>query len=164
MNSLLDRAGTFVRGLNAGRRLLFAWFAGAISALGFVPFDIFPLLLLGYAALVLLIDGAQSAARPIRASALAGLAFGFGQFLVGLHWVGYAFLVDPGAHEWQIPFVAVLFPGGLALFTALACAVAAQGSPGSTRTAPGRGTRAGVGIRHAGAVRAPEGQVVLPRR
>jgi len=126
MNSLLDRAGTFVRGLNAGRRLLFAWFAGAISALGFVPFDIFPLLLLGYAALVLLIDGAQSAARPIRASALAGLAFGFGQFLVGLHWVGYAFLVDPGAHEWQIPFVAVLFPGGLALFTALACAVAAR--------------------------------------
>jgi apolipoprotein N-acyltransferase len=125
MISLLDRAGTFVRGLNGGWRLLFAWLAGAFSALGFAPFEVFPLLLLGYAALVLLIDGAQGAARPVRASALTGLAFGFGQFLVGLHWVGYAFLVDPSAHEWQIPFVAVLFPGGLALFTALACAAAA---------------------------------------
>jgi apolipoprotein N-acyltransferase len=96
-----------------------------LSALGFAPFELFPFLLLGYGTLVLLIDGAQGAARPIRTSALAGFAFGFGQFLAGLHWVGYAFLVDPGAHEWQIPFVAVLFPGGLALFTALACGIAA---------------------------------------
>ena len=125
MTAFLDRAGAFVRGLNGGRRLLLAWFAGSLSALGFAPFELFPFLLLGYGALVLLIDGAQNAARPIRTSALVGLAFGFGQFLVGLHWVGYAFLVDPGAHEWQIPFVAVLFPGGLALFIALACATAA---------------------------------------
>ncbi len=56
---------------------------------------------------------------------MAGFAFGFGQFLVGLHWIAYAFMVNPGAHEWQIPFVAILFPGGLALFIALACGVAA---------------------------------------
>ncbi|MGA7675680.1 MAG: apolipoprotein N-acyltransferase [Rhizomicrobium sp.] len=125
MTAFLDRAGTFVRGLNSGRRYLFAWFAGLLSALGFAPIGFFPFLLLGYAALVLLIDGAQGAVRPIRTSALVGLAFGFGQFLAGLHWIGYAFTVDPGAHEWQIPFVAVLFPGGLALFIALACATAA---------------------------------------
>lgn len=56
---------------------------------------------------------------------MAGFAFGFGQFLVGLHWIAYAFMVNPGAHEWQIPFVALLFPSGLALFIALACGVAA---------------------------------------
>ena len=125
MTAFLDRAGAFVRGLNGGRRLLLAWFAGSLSALGFAPFEFFPFLLLGYGALVLLIDGAQNAARPIRTSALTGFAFGFGQFLAGLHWIGYAFMVDPAAHEWQIPFVAVLFPGGLALFIALGCAAAA---------------------------------------
>jgi apolipoprotein N-acyltransferase len=125
MTSVFVGAGRFVRGLNGGRRFLFAWVAGLLSALGFAPFGFFPFLLLGFGALVLLIDGAQSTARPIRASALTGLAFGFGQFLAGLHWIGYAFMVDPGAHEWQIPFVAVLFPGGLALFIALACAAAA---------------------------------------
>jgi apolipoprotein N-acyltransferase len=126
MISVFEKAGTFVRGLNGGRRLLFAWLAGLLSALSFAPFGFFPFLLLGYGGLVLLIDGAQSAARPVRASAVIGFAFGFGQFLAGLHWIGYAFLVDPGAHEWQIPFVAVLFPGGLALFVALACAAAAR--------------------------------------
>jgi len=55
----------------------------------------------------------------------AGFAFGFGQFLAGLHWIAFAFMVEPGAHAWQIPFVAVLFPGGLALFTAAACGLSA---------------------------------------
>jgi len=82
------------------------------------------LLLLGFAALVLLLDGAQSAPRRVRTAAAIGWAFGFGQFLLGLHWIGYAFLVDPSAHEWQIPFVAVLFPGGLGLFIAAATALA----------------------------------------
>src|SRR5205814_366535 len=67
----------------------------------------------------------QAARRPIWRSALIGWAYGFGQFLAGLYWVAYAFLVDPLQHAWQIPFVALIFPGGLALFTALACAVSA---------------------------------------
>ena len=149
MTDFLASAGTFVRGLTGWKRLAFACAAGIVSALAFEPFGLFPFLLLGFAALVLLIDGAwethgqnsdpeqparlgvggrQSRAgqkKAIRAAAWAGWAFGFGQFLAGLHWIGYAFMVDPGAHEWQIPFVAVLFPGGLALFIALAAAVAA---------------------------------------
>jgi apolipoprotein N-acyltransferase len=126
MTPWLARAGDFVRGLQGWRRLLFALVAGLLSALGFAPFCLFPFLLLGFAALVLLIDGAQTAPRPWRAAAAAGFAFGFGQFLLGLHWIGYAFLVDAEAHEWQIPFVAVLFPGGLALFIALAAGVAGK--------------------------------------
>ena len=126
MTSILFKAGEYVRGLKGWRRLAFAWVAGLLSALAFEPFELFPFLLLGFAALVLLIDGAQSDPRPVRAAALVGLAYGFGQFLLGLHWIGFAFMVDPSAHEWQIPFVAVLFPGGLALFIALACAVAGR--------------------------------------
>ncbi|MEI9930772.1 MAG: apolipoprotein N-acyltransferase [Rhizomicrobium sp.] len=124
---LLAGIGDFVRTLTGWRARLFAFGAGALSALGFAPFNIFPVLLLGYAALVLLIDGAQTTNRPIRNSTWVVWAFAFGQFLVGLHWVGYAFLVDASAHAWQIPFVALMFPGGMALvFTTPPLAIAAR--------------------------------------
>ncbi len=93
---------------------------GALSALAFAPFGIFPLLLLGYAVLVLLLDGVAAGTRPLRDSFFTGWAFGFGQFLVGIYWVAYAFLVDPNVHAWEIPFVEIFLPGGLALFPALA--------------------------------------------
>jgi apolipoprotein N-acyltransferase len=124
--TVLMTTGDFVRALSPWRARLFAFAAGALSAMGFAPFEIFPLLLLGFAALVLLLDCAKAGKRPIRNAAWVGWAFGFGQFLVGLHWVGFAFLVDPSQHEWQIPFVALLFPGGLALFPAAACALVAR--------------------------------------
>ncbi len=120
MRDTLTRVGDFLCDLPPGRARLAAFAAGASSALGFAPFGIFPLLLIGFAALVLLLDGASTVGR----AAWIGWAFGFGQFLVGLHWIGYAFLVDSREHAWQIPFVAVLFPGGLALFFAVAAALA----------------------------------------
>lgn len=124
MADALRRIGDRLRALSPWRARLAAFGAGALSALGFAPFGLFPLLLLGFAALALLLDGVRS--RPVRDGAWLGWCFGFGQFLVGLHWIGYAFLVDAAQHEWQIPFVAVLFPGGLALFFALAGAFAAR--------------------------------------
>jgi apolipoprotein N-acyltransferase len=116
----LTRIGAFFRTLPPWRARLAAFVAGAISALGFAPFEVFPLLLLGYAALVLLLDGADT----VRRAAWIGWAFGFGQFLAGLYWVAYAFLVDSAGHAWQIPFVAMILPGGLALFFAAATAAA----------------------------------------
>lgn len=120
----LNRIGEFIRALPCWRARLFAVAVGAVSALGFAPVDFFPALLLGYAALVVLIDGASTTARPIRNAAWVGWCFAFGQFLTGWHWIAYAFLVDPSAHEWQIPFIAVL-PAFLALYIAAACALAA---------------------------------------
>jgi apolipoprotein N-acyltransferase len=117
--------GTFVSGLTGWRRYAFALTAGLFSALAYAPFDIFPCLLLAFAVVVLLIDGTQMQGRRIGLAALVGWSFGFGQFLGGLYWVGYAFIVDPTEHAWQIPFVELLLPGGLALFPAAACAVAA---------------------------------------
>lgn len=130
----LVSAGDWVRRLAGWRRFLFALAAGLLSALAFPPFGLFPLLLLSFAALVLLLDGAQLSPHPIRSGAAVGWAYGFGQFAAGLYWVAYAFLVDPLQHAWQIPFVAMLFPGGLALFLAAACAVSAWlWRPGSVR-------------------------------
>lgn len=115
--------GAFLRILPRGRAMVTAWLAGFLSAFAFAPFDLFPLLLLGFAVLVVLLDGEFARKRPIRNSALIGWAFGFGQFLAGLYWVGYAFTVDAANHGWQLPFAVLLLTAGLALFPALATAL-----------------------------------------
>ncbi len=122
MNAL-TRTGDWMRDLAGWRRLLLAFAAGAVSATGFAPLEFFPALLVGYAVLVLLLDGADAGARPVRRGAAAGWAFFFGQFLVGLHWIAYPFLIYPDSNLWQLPF-ALFLPAGLALFGALASAAA----------------------------------------
>jgi apolipoprotein N-acyltransferase len=117
--------GACIAGLTGWRRLVFAFAMGALSATGFAPLDFFPALLIGYGALVLLIDGADAGPKPVRGAASAGWAFCFGQFLIGWHWIGYAFLVDPTNHLWQMPFALVGLTAGVALYGALAAGVAA---------------------------------------
>ncbi|HTW36718.1 MAG TPA: apolipoprotein N-acyltransferase [Rhizomicrobium sp.] len=130
----LVRTGDFIRTAAGWRRAAIAFGAGALSALAFAPYEIFPLFLIAVAVLVLLIDGAQETRHPMRSAAWVGWCWAFGQFLVGLYWVAYAFLVEAAAHAWQIPFVETFLPGGLALFIALACAIAARfWWPGASR-------------------------------
>jgi apolipoprotein N-acyltransferase len=118
--SFVDRCAATLKDAQGLRRVLLAATLGALGALAFEPIRAFPLLLVAYAGLVLLFDGASTGPKRMLKGALAGWGFGFGFFFVGLHWVGYAFLVDAAAHAWQLPFVMVLFPGGLALFFAAA--------------------------------------------
>jgi apolipoprotein N-acyltransferase len=98
------------------KRLAVAAGLGALGALAFEPFRLFPLLLISYAALVLLLDAAAASPRRRQVAFGIGWAYGFGIFLVGLHWIGYSFLVDAEAHGWELPFVAVLLPSALGLF------------------------------------------------
>jgi apolipoprotein N-acyltransferase len=114
----VDRSASWLQRVRGVRRLTAALVLGAAGALAFEPFRAFPLLLLSYAGLVLLLDGAFASRTRLRQAFAIGWAYGFGFFLVGLHWIGYAFLVDAAAHAWEIPFVAVLLPGGLGLFYA----------------------------------------------
>jgi len=118
----LTRIGDWLRGLGGWRRLLVAVLLGSLSAGAFAPFHFFPLLLLGLAGLALLLDGAHG----MREAAITGWGFAFGQFLVGLHWIAYPFMVNPAAHLWQMPIAIVVMPAGLGLFGALACAAAAR--------------------------------------
>ena len=77
------------------RRALIAFAAGAVSALALAPFNAWPVLFLTFPVLVWLIDGAAAgASAALPSAAIAGWWFGFGYFLAGLYWVGYAFLVD----------------------------------------------------------------------
>src|SRR5438067_6989063 len=121
--NFLVRLGDSLRGLTGRRRLLVAFACGALSALGFAPLEFFPALLLAYGALVLLLDGADQGPYAVRRAAAIGWAFFFGQFLVGLHWIVYPFMVDPDSHLWQMPF-ALFLPAGLGLFGALAASIA----------------------------------------
>ena len=131
---LLERIASGLRDARGTRRLALAAAAGASGALAFPPFYFFPLLLLGYAVLIHLLDGAAAQARPSRDAALIGWSYGFGFHLIGLHWIGYAFLVDSERHAWLLPFVTVLMPGGLALFFAAAAAVSVRlWRPGAQR-------------------------------
>jgi len=131
--SLLIRTAMRIRGLTGWRALLLAFAAGALSATAFAPLDCFPLLLVGYAALVLLLDGAVGARKPVRRAAALGWAFYFGQFLIGWHWIVYPFLIYPDVNLWQLPFASLL-PAGVALFGAVACGLAIR----FWRQGPGR--------------------------
>jgi apolipoprotein N-acyltransferase len=107
------------------RRWLIAFAAGALSALAMAPFDAWPVLFLTFPALVWLIDGVGTDRwRGAVQAALTGWWFGFGYFLAGLYWVGYAFLVDAPTFGWLLPIAVIGLPAGLAIYTALGVAVA----------------------------------------
>ena len=107
------------------RRRSIAFTAGAISALAMAPFNAWPVLLLTFPVLVLLIDGIASRGwSGAIAAADIGWWFGFGYFLAGLYWLGYAFLVDAATFGWLLPFAVLGLPAILAIYTALAIVLA----------------------------------------
>jgi apolipoprotein N-acyltransferase len=55
---------------------------------------------------------------------VTGWWFGFGYFLAGLYWVGYAFLVDAKTFGWLLPFAVIGLPAGMACYTAFGLALA----------------------------------------
>jgi apolipoprotein N-acyltransferase len=136
-----DRLGEWqhaVRVSRGWRRSLIAFAAGAVSNLAIAPFFLSPILFLTLPVLVWLIDDAAMRAGGARAraasAALAGWWFGFGYFLIGLFWIGEAFLVEADKFAWLLPLAVTLMPAGLALFWAAAAALAVRfWSPGLAR-------------------------------
>ena len=107
------------------RRALVALAAGACSALAMPPIDAWPVLFLTLPVLVWLADGAAGGRLGgIPGAAIVGWWFGFGYHLVGLYWVGHAFLVDAKTFGWLLPFAVTALPAGMACYTALGLALA----------------------------------------
>jgi apolipoprotein N-acyltransferase len=120
------------------QRFAAAFAAGLLSVLALAPFNVWPVLYLTLPALIWLIDGASGQAgllapqrgappRPsasARAAAAVGWWFGFGYFVGGLYWVGDAFLVEAEVFAPLLPLAVTLLPAGLALFYAMAAALA----------------------------------------
>ena len=120
----IARAATLVTSAAGWRQRGLAFGAGAISTLAFAPFFAWPVLFLTFPVLVWLIDGAAVQARPMRCSALAVWWFAFGYFFSGLVWIGEAFLVEAEIFAWLLPFAVTALPAGMALYWALAGALA----------------------------------------
>ena len=118
----------------AGRNVILAWgwkratiacLAGALSALAMAPFNLWPVLFITLPVALWLIDGAAAGKHNgIPAAAIAGWWFGFGYFIAGLYWIGYAFLVDADTFAWLLPIAVAGLPAVLALFMALGFALA----------------------------------------
>lgn len=107
------------------KRAAIALVAGALSALAMAPFNAWPVLFLTFPIAVWLIDGAGAGRwRGVPAAAMSGFWFGLGYFVVGLYWIGYAFLVDAPTFAWLMPFAVLGLPAYLALFTAAGFALA----------------------------------------
>lgn len=123
------------------RRALVALAAGCLSVLAMAPFFLSPVLFLTLPALVWLIDATagppqsrETSRGELRSAFLAGWWFGFGYFLLGLFWIGEAFLVEADTFGWLLPFAVTLMPAGLALFFGAATAGARLlWSPGLAR-------------------------------
>jgi apolipoprotein N-acyltransferase len=107
------------------RRVLIAFAAGALSALAMAPVNAWPVLFLTFPLLVWLIDGAAAGRLGgVPSAIMIGWWFGFGYFLVGLYWVGYAFLVDAKTFGWLLPVAVIGLPAGMAFYTAFGVALA----------------------------------------
>jgi len=124
------------------RRWTIAVLAGALSVLAMAPLHLWPVLFLTFPVLVWQLDGCylDTDGRPnisrasLRAGAAVGWAFGFGFFLAGLYWIGFAFLVEAEVFAWLLPLAVTLMPAGLAIFFAIAVMMAgALWRPGPAR-------------------------------
>ncbi len=102
-----------------------AFLAGVFSVLALPPINAWPVLFFTFPVLIWLVDG-SAAGRWSGAwrAAGAGWCFGFGYFLAGLYWTGYAFLVDAKTFGWLLPFAVAGLPAMLAIFSALGLAAA----------------------------------------
>lgn len=88
-----------------------AFGAGALAALGHAPLYLWPLTLLGLAALVRLV-----AAQGVWPGFMGGLGYG----AVALSWIISPFLVEADTYAWMAPFALLFMASGLGLFWALA--------------------------------------------
>jgi apolipoprotein N-acyltransferase len=77
--------------------------AGAVSACGFAPLDLWPLTLIGTAFLLFAVERAPG----LRSALARGWWFGLGQFCVGLNWIATAFSYQSNMPAW-LGWVAVV--------------------------------------------------------
>jgi apolipoprotein N-acyltransferase len=125
-------------GLAGWRRAALGFASGGLSVLSLAPFHLWPVLALTLPGLIWLLDGVADNAGPakprLRQAAVLGWWFGFGYFLCGLYWLGFAFFVEADKFAWLVPLGVIALPAGLAIFHALAAAAAiALWAPGVRR-------------------------------
>lgn len=112
---MLAPAWLWVTGLSGLRAIGLAALLGAFANLAFPPVHVWPAMAVSLIGLLWLFDGAVRTARPGRAAFWRAFAFGFTYFLVGLHWIAAAFLVEASRYAIFLFMPLVLLPAGLSL-------------------------------------------------
>ena len=102
---------------------------GALSAAALPPVHAIPVLLVSVPGLLALIDGARSPAVAAR----RGWWFGLGHHVLGLYWITEAILFEAARFWWLVPLAVPALAAALAVFIAIACAVARLGPAGWPR-------------------------------
>jgi apolipoprotein N-acyltransferase len=97
-----------------------AFLLGIGAATSLPPFDLTPILVLVFPALLWLDDGSRGAWGSFR----LGYVFGLGFFLAGLYWIAAALFVDLADFWWLVPFAALGLPAGFALYVGAALGLA----------------------------------------
>lgn len=118
--NILAPAYLWVAGLQGWRALALCAGLGAVANFAMPPFHIWPLYALALCGLIWSLDSARLAPKPRRTVFWRVAVFGFAYYLVGMHWIAWAFLVNPGAHLVFIWMPLVALPGLLAAILATA--------------------------------------------
>lgn len=116
LSRLKDRTAT----LKGGARFGGAVVLGMLTTLALPPVHAIPILLLTVPLLVWLLDGTTS----WRGAFGIGWLFGLGHFATGFYWIANALLIDPERFAWMIPFAVGGLGAVMALFPAVAAALA----------------------------------------
>ncbi len=90
--------------------------AGALSATGFAPLNLWPITLLSLSLWMAIVVSRES----WKAAAFSGWLFGLGHFVVGLNWIAKAFTFQAVMPEWLGYIAVVLLSLYLAVYPALA--------------------------------------------
>ena len=115
-----------LRGLRAD---LAALTLGAVAAAALPPVHAIPLLLISVPGLLALLDAAPGPWTAAR----RGWWFGVGHHICGLYWITEAILFEADRFWWLVPLAVPATAAGLAIFIAVACAVARFATPGWPR-------------------------------
>lgn len=97
-----------------------ALLAGAVAGLGQVPVSLAPITLV----ILAVVFHLHRRCPAPKTAAIVGFGFGFGYFLVTLLWILEPFFVDIARHGWMAPFALAGLAAGMALFWAVAGALA----------------------------------------
>jgi apolipoprotein N-acyltransferase len=115
---MMIRLVEYLRGMEGWRRTGIAVPVGMVAALSMPPLNFWPLLFAAVPVVLFMLDGIERQRRL--QSFLLGWGFGFGYFLVALHWIGFAFLVDAENYLWMMPFAVGGLAGAMAVYWGLA--------------------------------------------
>jgi apolipoprotein N-acyltransferase len=112
------------------QRLVYAFLLGVHAVAGLAPLYWWPLFLISFAGLLVLLENPKSKKQLF----WTGWSYGFGYFTFGLYWISFALHIDLAKWWWLIPFAAIGLPLVLSVYYGIAalCAWPERGHRGRT--------------------------------